>query len=326
MQILAFSRPACTMGSGIVRMSLALISGGSGLIGTALARSLLVRGHRVVILTRNSTKQPAYGESVVWDGIHPGPWMDWIGKADWVVNLAGENIGAKLWTERRWQEIRESRVFPGELLTEAVIRSPVRPSTFLQMSAIGYYGIQSPSDKSSWDETTPPGNDRLANLCKEWESSSAKLESHNVRRLIIRTGLVLSHRGGVLPRLVLPYRFFIGGSLGGGRQIYSWIHLDDLVQGMLFLLENPEARGLYNLTSPQPVTQHEFGCMIGRVLRRPHWISVPAIIIKLILGEMSTLVLDGQRVLPARLLRETTFQFAFPSIESALANIYQNRT
>lgn len=306
-------------------MALALISGGSGLIGSALSRYLLTRGHRVVVLTRNPLKQPAYGESAVWDGLHLGVWMDWVPKADWIINLAGENIGAKPWTKKRWQEIRESRTFSGELLAEAVFRSPHPPAAFLQMSAIGYYGTQSTKDDSRWDEMTPPGTDRLANICQEWEDSSSKVERLGIRRLIVRTGLVLADNAGVLPKLEIPFRFFVGGTMGDGQQVYSWIHLDDLVRGMFALLENPEARGAYNFTSPEPATNREFAGIIGQVLHRPSWIPVPAFALRLLLGEMSTLILDGQRVVPARLQNETGFQYKYTSLESALQSLHQTK-
>lgn len=303
-------------------MALALISGGSGLIGTALSKFLLVRGHRVVILTRNTSIQPTFGESAVWDGIHPGQWMDWVPKADWIINLAGENIGANRWTEKRLRQILESRVFPGELLAEAVSRSSSRPSAFMQMSAVGYYGVQSRSDMDRWDELTPPGSDRLAEICREWEASSDRVEELGVRRLIIRSGLVLSAKGGVLSRLELPFRFFVGGPLGDGKQVYSWIHLDDLINAMYTLLQNPAMKGAYNLTAPQPATSAEFSKTIGRVLHRPAWFRVPSFALRLMLGEMASMITDGQRVIPARLLNELGYMFKYPTLESALRHIH----
>jgi len=302
-------------------MALALISGGSGMIGKALSRWLLTRGHRVVVLTRDLHKQPAYGESAVWDGVHPGIWMDWVQQADWIINLAGENIGASRWTVKRLTSIRDSRVLPGELLTEAILRSPHRPSAFLQMSAIGYYGTQSRIDDSLWNEKTPSGTDRLAAICREWENSTAGVDDLGVRRLVIRTGLVLAAKAGVLTRLELPFRFFAGGPMGDGNQVYSWIHLDDLVRGMLALLENPDARGAYNFTAPEPVTNREFARILGRVMHRPDWLPVPSFALRLALGEMSTLVLDGQRVFPERLQKETGFHFKYPSLEPALQSL-----
>ncbi len=304
-------------------MALALISGGSGMIGKALTRLLLDRGHQVVILTRDPLKKNAITESAVWDGIHPGLWMDRVNQADWIINLAGENIGGKRWTQDYWRAVRESRIFSGELLTEAVRRASHKPTAMLQMSAIGYYGTQDVNDVSEWDEKTPPGNDRLAAVCREWEASSAKVEGMGVRRLIIRTGLVLNKNAGVLPRLELPFRFLAGGPMGNGRQVYSWIHVADLVNAMLYLLEKPDLTGAFNLTAPGPVSNAEFSQTIGQVLRRPSWLPVPGFVLKFVLGEMSTLVIDGQRVIPKRLQEETGFHFTYPDIQSALENIYQ---
>jgi uncharacterized protein (TIGR01777 family) len=306
-------------------MSLALISGGSGLIGSALARLLLSKGHQVVILTRDAGKQPDYGIGAVWDGIHPGIWMDWVQKADWIINLAGENIGAKPWTSERWQIIRESRVFTGELLAEAVLRSSKRPSAFLQMSAIGYYGVQSKNDTSAWDESTPSGTDRLAAVCRDWEKSSARVEEMGLRRIVMRTGLVLAKDAGVLPKLELPFKLFAGGPMGSGKQVYSWIHLDDLVHAMVFLLEEPKATGAFNLTAPEPVSNGEFSRILGHVLHRPSWLPVPEFALKLILGEMSTLILDGQRIIPNRLQKELGYQFKYPTLQLALSNLHPDR-
>lgn len=303
-------------------MALALISGGSGMIGKALSRWLLARGNRVVVLTRDAYKQPAFGESAVWDGVHPGLWMDWVNQADWVINLAGENIGAKPWSTQRWQQIRDSRVLPGELLTEAVRRATHRPSIFVQMSAIGYYGTQDVSDETGWDESAPSGSDRLAALCREWENSTKGVEDLGMRRLVIRTGLVLAPKAGVLPRLELPFRFFAGGPVGSGRQVYSWIHINDMVKGIVTLLQDSSAAGAYNFTAPEPATNREFGRTLGKVMRRPNWLPVPGAALKLALGEMSTLVLDGQRVIPGRLQKEAGYTFEYPVLEAALRSFH----
>jgi len=283
---------------------------------------LLARGNRVVVLTRDAHRQPAYGESAVWDGAHPGLWMEWVNKADWVINLAGENIGARPWSKKRLQEIRDSRVLPGELLTEAVRRATHKPSAFLQMSAIGYYGTQGTGDESAWDETAPSGDDRLASLCREWENSTKDVEAMGLRRLIIRAGLVLAPGAGVLPRLELPFRFFAGGPVGSGRQVYSWIHINDLVKGIFSLLQDPKSAGAYNFTAPEPVSNREFSRTLGEVMNRPSWLPVPGAALKLALGEMSTLVLDGQRVVPARLLHEAGCTFEFPTLKAALLSIH----
>jgi uncharacterized protein (TIGR01777 family) len=303
-------------------MALALISGGSGLIGKALVRELNKRGHKTVVLSRNLEKASVSSETVYWDGVHPELWTEWVEKADWIINLSGANIGAKPWTPDRLREIWESRVFTGELLTEAILRAPRRPSVFMQMSAIGYYGIQSENDSESWDETRPLGEDNLSAICRDWEGSSEKVESLGVRRLVMRAGLVLTRNGGVLPKLELPFKLFCGGPVGSGRQVYSWIHIEDLVQGMLILLENTKAHGAFNFTAPNPVTNAEFGKSVGQVLHRPYWLPVPAFILRLALGKMSTLILDGQRIVPGRLMTEIGFQFRYPELLAALRQIH----
>jgi len=303
-------------------MALALISGGSGLIGKALVHELNQHGHKSVVLSRNPQNTSNSSENVYWDGIHPELWTEWVEKADWIINLAGENIGAKPWTETRLREITDSRVFAGELLSEAIARASRRPSVFLQMSAIGYYGVQNPGDVEAWDETRPSGDDRMSAICREWEASTEKVESLGVRRIITRTGLVLAHNGGVLNNLELPFKLFVGGPVGSGRQVYSWIHIDDLVKGMLTLLENTKANGAFNLTSPHPASNAEFGKLIGDILHRPYWMPVPAFALRLVLGEMSTLVLDGQRIIPGRLTKEFDFQFKYPNLPQALKQIH----
>lgn len=303
-------------------MALALISGGSGLIGKALIQALNLQGHKTVVLTRNPQRTSIASENVLWDGVHPELWTEWVEKADWIINLAGENIGAKPWTSERLREICDSRVFAGELLAEAVLRAPRRPSVFLQMSAIGYYGVQKADETEAWDETRPSGDDRLAAICRDWEGSSEKVENLGVRRLIARTGLVLARNDGVLKKLELPFKLFGGGPVGSGRQVYSWIHIQDLVKGMLTLLENPKAHGAFNFTAPYPATNAEFGKSIGKILHRPYWLPVPAFALRLALGEMATLILDGQRVVPGRLTSEFGFQFKHPELQEALRQIH----
>lgn len=303
-------------------MAIALISGGNGFIGKGLVHALNQHGHKTVVLTRNPQKESDASENVYWDGVHPELWTDWVEKADWIINLAGENIGAKSWTSERLNEILNSRIFAGELLTEAITRASRRPTVFLQMSAIGYYGVQKVDDRTDWDESHPSGNDRLSEICRAWEGSSDKVENLGVRRIVARTGLVLGRNEGVLTKLELPFKLFVGGPMGSGKQAYSWIHIDDLTQGMLALLENTKAHDAFNFTAPNPVTNTEFGKTIGQVLNKPYWFPVPGFALRLALGEMSTLILDGQRIVPGRLLSEFDFQFKYPDLLGALKQIH----
>lgn len=172
------------------------------------------------------------------------------------------------------------------------------------------------------DENSPAGSDWLAGVASAWEQSTREAETLGVRRVILRTGLVLDKQAGVLPRLTLPFNFFIGGPLGKGNQWWSWISLQDQVGAMKFLLEKEDARGIFNLTAPSPATMEQFGKALGKVIHRPYWFPTPSFILKLLLGEMSTLVLDGQRVLPRRLL-DAGFDFRYPELESALVEVFQ---
>ncbi len=293
-----------------------IVTGGSGLIGQAFCKEMQSAGWEVVIVSRN----PQGG------AISSGQWR-WIGwddlplemeKARAVVNLSGENIGAGRWTKEKKQRIQESRIQAGKRLLQAFDRVDRKPEVLIQSSAIGYYGIH--QGDVPLDETASAGEDFLAKVGRAWEASTRDVEDLGVRRVIIRTGVVLAREGGVLNRMVLPVRLGVGGPLGSGKQWISWIHMQDQVRAMRFLIEKTSARGAYNLTAPNPVQNRDFMRTLARVLRRPFWLPVPAFALRLFLGEMSTLVLDGQRVVPARLLSEG-FEFSYPHLEEALRNL-----
>ena len=295
-----------------------LIMGGSGLIGSAFASEMLAAGHRVTILTRRPEQviPPEGVEICGWDGRTPLGLVEQVEQADAVVNLIGENIGGGLWTAERKRRILESRLQAGQLLVEAVRRAKKRPSVILQASAVGYYGnLTEPVTESS-----PAGSDYMADVVVRWEASSQPLESLGLRRIILRSGVVLHPREGILPRFLLPIRLFAGGPMGSGRQGVSWIHIQDEVRAMRFLLEDPAAQGIYNLSAPTPVSNAEFCRAVARTIGRPYWIPAPAFALRLLLGEMSALVLDGQYVLPAR-LSAAGFQFLYPQLEGALKDL-----
>ena len=296
-----------------------IILGGSGLIGRALSRALSQAGHEVVVVSRSPERVPPMeGMSAVgWDGHSAGGWGKLVDGADGIVNLAGESIGAGRWNEERKKRIVSSREQAGAAIVDAVRAATRKPGVVFQISGVGYYGI---GGDRPFTESDPPGNDFLASVAVRWEDATRPVEEEGVRRVIARAGVVLTPQGGVLPRMMLPFRFFAGGPLGTGRQWISWIHLEDTVRGIQYMLENPACTGVYNLTSPQPVTNAEFGKILGRVLRRPCWLPVPTLALRVILGEMSTLVLDGQRVIPSR-LEEAGFQFRFAQLESALRDL-----
>jgi uncharacterized protein len=297
-----------------------VITGGTGLIGRALATDLAASGRDVIVLSRSperATDLPAGVRAVRWDGRTAQGWGHLVGAAEAVVNLAGENLAAGRWTAARRARIRESRLHAGAAVVEAIRAADEKPRLLIQASAVGYYG---PRGDEELAETAPPGNDFLARLCLEWEASTAAVEGLGVRRASIRSGLVLSTHGGALPRLLLPFRFFVGGRLGTGRQWYPWIHLADEVAAIRFLIETEGADGPINLTAPRPVTNAALSATIGRVLGRPALLPTPGFALRLALGDMATVVLDGQRAVPARLLA-LGFRFRFTEIEAALRDL-----
>lgn len=297
-----------------------IITGGTGLIGRALAASLAGDGHEVIVLSRDSrrhTDLPAGVQVERWDGRTAAGWGPLADGADAIVNLAGENIGAARWTAERKERIRRSRLDAGRAVVEAVAAAGRKPRVVIQASAVGYYG---PRGDEELSEEAPPGEDFLALLCVEWEASTAAVEAQGVRRAVIRSGLVFSTAGGSLPRLLLPFRFFVGGPLGSGRQWYSWIHIADEVAAIRFLIANEAARGPFNLCAPNPLTNAELARVIGRVMGRPSFLPTPAFALRLAFGEMAAAVLTGQRVVPARLL-QLGFSFRFPTAEAALRDL-----
>ncbi len=305
-----------------------LLTGATGLIGMRLTQELLEAGHQVTALTRDpqraAARLPAAVRPLPWDGQMLGDWSAALEETDAIVHLAGESIAGERapaiflqrWTAERRERIRASRVESGRLLVAAIRRAARRPAVFLQASAVGYYGPRS----SAVDENAPPGDDFLAQVCRQWEASTRELESLGLRRVVLRTGLVLAADGGILPLMLLPIRLGLGGRLGSGRQGVSWIHVDDEAAAIRFLLEEPAARGAYNLTAPQPLSQADFVRTAGALLRRPVWLPAPAWGLRLALGQKADLVLAGQYALPAR-LQAAGFRFRFPQLEAALRDL-----
>ena len=296
------------------------ITGGTGLIGRALAGELAAGGHDAVVLSRRPgvvEGLPAGVSVLDWDTVDADELVPVLESVDAVVHLAGENIGARRWTQGQKKRIRESRVRSTEALARAFAACSNRPGVLVQGSAVGYYG---PHGDQAIVEATPPGADFLSGVCRDWEAASASVETLGVRRVIARTGVVFAAEGGALPRILLPFRLFAGGPVGSGRQVLSWIHLQDQVRAIVYLLEDEGAEGAFNLTAPGAVSNRELARVIARVLKRPGFLPTPAIALRLLLGEMATLVLDGQRAVPARLL-ERGFEFRFPDVEPALREL-----
>lgn len=302
-----------------------IITGGTGLIGRALIDSLVTDGHTVTVLTRSPQKHqgrmPASVTAVGWDGKTAQGWGHLADGADAIVNLAGEGIADGRWSEERKERILQSRVDAGKAVVEAVGQAEVKPKVVVQSSAVGYYGV---GDDSPLPEDSPAGNDFLGQVCFDWEGSSDEVEKMGVRRVIVRTGIVLSTKGGAFPKLLLPFHFFAGGPIGSGQQYFPWIHIDDQVRAIRFLMENEKASGPYNLAAPNPPTNKEFVQKLGKAMGRPALLPVPGIVFKIIFGEMSTVLLDGQRAVP-QALEEAGFGFSFPEATGATRDILQKK-
>lgn len=296
------------------------ITGGTGFVGSALAKKLLENGHELFILTRNA------GNKQNSKNLH---YVQWLNKADSpedelegidvFINLAGESINSGRWTEERKKRIFNSRITATKEVLRIISRLAEKPYTLINASAVGYYGT---SENETFTEASKnAGSDFLAETVRRWEMEASKAEEWEVRTIFCRFGIILEKNEGALPRMALPYKLFAGGTVGSGCQWVSWIHLNDVVSGILFCIEKEQLQGPVNFTTPNPVTMYEFGQILGEVLHRPHWIPAPGFALKIVLGEMSTLVLEGQKVLPEK-LTAYGYEFLFKSLKPALADIY----
>jgi uncharacterized protein len=302
-----------------------IIAGGTGLIGKRLAASLLYDGHEVIILSRDPLRArgvPAGARLETWDARTATGWAELADGAAVIVNLSGVPLGGSGFLPPRWtptvkQTIYDSRRFSAAACVEAIRLARKKPEVLIQASAIGYYGVH--GDEMLTEEAAA-GDDFAAQVCVAWEASSADAEAMGVRRAVIRSGLVLDRREGVLTRLALPFRLFAGGPLGDGRQWMSWVHIDDEVGAIRHLMNDKSATGAFNLTAPNPVQNREFARVLGKVMGRPAFVPAPAFAFRLAFGEVATLVVDGQRVIPGK-LQEAGFQFKFESLEPALKDV-----
>lgn len=293
-----------------------LITGGTGLIGRQLCKVLLAEGHELTVLSRNPDSVPAKcGASVhalaVLDEWQPGMTFDAV------INLAGEPIVDARWTVQRKQVLWDSRVALTENLVRRIATAQHKPGVLLSGSAVGYYGNRG---DAVLDESAAAGEDFAARLCRVWEEAALGAESTGVRVCLLRTGLVLSRHGGLLGRMLLPFKLGLGARLGDGKQWMSWIHIDDYVAMLLGLLRNAQASGPYNMTAPQPVTNKEFTAALAAALHRPAPFIMPAILLKPVMGERACLLLEGQRALPQR-LGVTGYRFAFTKLADALQDL-----
>jgi hypothetical protein len=297
-----------------------VITGGSGLIGSALAREMGSSGHEVVVLTRDPSgvgTLPPGTRAVQWDGKTARGWGSLLDENTAIVHLAGDAIAEGRWTDEKKRRIRQSRVESGQAVMAALQEAKSRPRVLLQGSAVGYYGA---CGDEVVEESHPAGKDFLAQVCIEWEASTAGAEALGVRRPVLRTGIVLSDQGGALPRMALPFRLMAGGPLGNGRQWFPWIHMADEVGAIRFLIEREDAAGPFNLSAPDPLTSRDFGRALGRVLMRPSFAPAPGFALRLLLGEMADALLHGQRAVPRRLL-DLGYVFRYREAVEALRNL-----
>jgi uncharacterized protein (TIGR01777 family) len=302
--------------------SIVILTGGTGFIGRALCQGLTRGGYQVAVLTRNLDRCKAiFGDqalAVQWDGRTAAGWQGLASRAEAVINLAGQSIGRGRWTRSMKSQIQESRILAGRAVVEGLRLASPRPKTLVQASAVGYYG---PRDDEELDESSPPGDGFLAETVRLWEESTREAEELGVRRVILRSGLVLEKDGGVLPRFLMPFRLYLGGPLGSGEQWISWVHRDDEVEAIRYVLRRPDLAGVFNLVTPGPVRMREFARILGREMRRPSWFPVPSFLLRWIFGEMAEeTILSGQKVLPKAFLRED-YQFLYPDLATALRRI-----
>ncbi len=291
-----------------------VIAGGSGFIGRRLTTRLLEAGHTVATLSRRAEGQRA----IPWDGRSSGPWTAEIEHADAVVNLAGENIGGGWWTSARKKRLMDSRIEATRAIVEAIRTASQKPSVLVNASAVGYYGDV---PKGDCNEDRAPGRDFLAQICIAWEKEAMKAERYGVRVALPRTGVVLDPTGGALQKLLIPFRLFVGGPLGSGRQWFPWVHIDDEVRAIMHAITTPSLSGPFNIAAPEYVRMKDFAKELGRIMHRPSWAPVPGFVLKMILGEMARpLVLSGQRAVSNK-LQASEFKFAFPKLRAALENL-----
>ncbi|MEO0457123.1 MAG: TIGR01777 family oxidoreductase [Cyanobacteria bacterium P01_A01_bin.114] len=300
------------------------VTGATGFVGSRLVEKLHGAGHQVKVLTRNAERArkvfPSAAfpkvEVVAYTPLTSGPWQAEISGCDGVVNLAGEAISER-WTPERKKQILESRDLGTQKLVEAIDQAEARPGVLVSASAVGYYGT---SETAEFYETSEPIKaDFLSQICQAWENAAEKVTAYGTRLVIIRIGIVLG-TGGAIAKMLTPFRLYAGGPIGSGKQWFSWIHRDDLVNLFIKGLTDPQMQGVYNGTAPNPVRMTELSDTLGKVMNRPSWLPVPEFVIETLLGDGAVVVLEGQKVLPER-TQATGFTYQHPKVEGALREI-----
>jgi uncharacterized protein len=293
-----------------------MIAGGTGLLGTALTKSFLADGHKVFVLSRTPSNRSDV-QIVEWDARSTNGWGHLVNEMDVVIHLAGRSTSAWPWTAAKKKSFEDSRILPGLALAQAIQNATRRPSLFVQVSGINHYGLQ--GDLA--DETTPPGEDFLAQLTVKWEDATQSVEGLGIRRLVLRTPPVLSRDNVIMKLIALPVQLFVGGPIGSGKQAFPWIHIKDWVGAIRYLMANENARGVYNMIAPAQTSLADFTKVLANILHRPYWFPVPAFLMRNVLGEMSVLILEGRFSQPKRLL-ESGYKFQFPGPQEALTDLF----
>lgn len=299
------------------------ITGATGFVGTGLVSKLNNENYSLIILTRNLQKaqrlfpQSAFPnvEIISYQATQSGEWQQSISGCDAVINLAGEAI-AERWTSEHKKAILESRKLGTQKIVEAISQAEHKPKVLINSSAIGYYGS---SETETFSENSVSGKDFLAQVCQNWETEAEKVKDYNVRLVILRFGIVLGN-GGALAKIIPPFQLFAGGPIGSGRQWFSWIDRDDLINLIIFALNQTNMAGIFNATAPNPVRMNELCQTLGNVLKRPSWLPVPDFALELLLGEAAQVVLEGQQVLP-QATQSIGFDFQYPQLKNSLKKI-----
>ncbi|WP_303965739.1 TIGR01777 family oxidoreductase [Sporosarcina ureae] len=294
-----------------------VITGGTGFIGSILTEKLKLKGHEVIILTRKPSSQHNDVHYVQWLTDHASPENE-LGHVDAFVNLAGVSIDDGRWSEERKKQIHDSRITATQEVLRIMRTLPKKPHVLVNASAIGIYPTSLTAEYT--EDSTEIGDDFLAQTVHDWENLAGQAKELGVRTVYTRFGIVLGKNGGALPLIKLPYQLFAGGKIGSGNQWFSWVHVEDVANAILFSIENHDVEGPVNVVAPSPMHMNAFGKTIGKVLHRPHWFPVPSFAMEVALGEKSIVVLQGQHVLPKKLLAHG-FTFDYPSLRPALENL-----
>jgi uncharacterized protein (TIGR01777 family) len=301
-----------------------ILTGATGFIGRSLVDKLVEKNYTVIVLSRNPEKYLKQFNSknvtvISWNARTAEGWTEWLEGAEAIINLAGENIGSGIWTSEKKKRLRESRIYVGQAVVDAILNVEKKPRVLIQASAIGYYGSRGAEELT---ENSEAGSGFLAELSKDWENSVSPIKKMDVRLVILRIGLVLGKNGGAISKLKIPFKFFLGGQLGRGDQWISWIHKDDLINIITYAIENIAVEGVINVTSPEPLMSKDFFKHIGKALNRPSWFHTPVSVLKLVLGEMAEeALLSSQKVLPKHLVA-AGYPFQYPEIRQALEDVF----